>query len=197
MPRGRHLQHVDRRLLEPGEDQRHRLQRRQRLHPDRHLPGGHLHRRQPGDLHGPGPVPYRGDLQPSTGVCTNPTLANGTACNDGNACTQIDTCQAGTCTGSSPVTCTALDQCHVAGTCSPSTGACSNPNAANGTTCNDGNACTTTDTCQAGTCTGTAVTCAALDQCHVAGTCNPSNGTCSNPTSQRHDLQRRQRLHAG
>src|SRR5439155_11523384 len=79
---------------------------------------------------------------------------NGTACNDGNACTQTDTCQNGTCTGSSPVVCTALDQCHVAGTCDTATGLCSNPNASNGTACSDGNACTQTDTCQNGTCTG-------------------------------------------
>src|SRR5216684_665797 len=41
------------------------------------------------------------------------------------------------------VTCTASDQCHVAGTCDPATGMCSNPPKANGTACNDGNACTT------------------------------------------------------
>jgi len=36
----------------------------------------------------------------------------------------------------------------------------------------------------AGTCSGTnAVTCPpAQDQCHVAGTCNPTNGTCSAST---------------
>ena len=34
---------------------------------------------------------------------------------------------AGVCTGSNPVTCTAFDSCHVAGTCSPATGVCSNP----------------------------------------------------------------------
>jgi len=123
-----------------------------------------------------------GTCSPVTGTCSNPTATNGTSCNDGNACTQTDTCQAGTCTGSNPVTCTPLDQCHSAGTCSPATGVCSNPNASNGTACNDGNACTQTDTCQAGTCTGAnPVTCAPLDQCHVAGTCSPVTGTCSNP----------------
>ena len=79
------------------------------------------------------------------------------------------------------MTCTAQDQCHTAGTCDPATGICSNPNKADGTTCNDGNACTTADTCQAGTCTGTPVTCTAQDQCHAAGTCDPATGVCSNP----------------
>ncbi|HXU06369.1 MAG TPA: kelch repeat-containing protein, partial [Polyangia bacterium] len=79
-----------------------------------------------------------------------------------------------------PVTCTALDQCHAVGTCNPATGACSNPNKTNGTTCD--NPCQTGETCQNGTCTGTPVTCTALDQCHVAGTCNPATGACSNPS---------------
>ena len=123
-----------------------------------------------------------GTCNPSTGVCSNPAKSNGAACNDGNACTQTDTCQSGTCTGSNPVVCSALDQCHVAGVCNPSSGVCSNPNITDGTTCNDGNACTQTDTCQSGTCTGSnPVVCSALDQCHVAGVCNTSTGVCSNP----------------
>jgi chitodextrinase len=116
----------------------------------------------------------------SAGTCS-PKPA-GTACDDGNACTQVDTCQAGACVGASPVVCTASDQCHVAGACDPATGACSNPAAANGTACNDGNACTQGDTCQAGACaSGSPVVCAAQDQCHLAGSCNPATGVCSNP----------------
>jgi len=121
---------------------------------------------------------------PSISTTSYSNATNGTSCNDGNACTQTDTCQSGVCTGSNPVTCTAADQCHAVGTCNPSTGACSNPALPNGTTCNDGNACTQTDTCQSGTCTGTnPVTCSPEDACHIAGSCNPSNGICSNPTS--------------
>ena len=123
-----------------------------------------------------------GTCNTSTGACSNPTATNGTGCNDGNACTQSDTCQSGTCIGANPVTCTASDQCHRAGTCNTSTGACSNPVATDGTACSDGNACTQTDACQGGTCTGSnPVTCAASDQCHTAGACDPSGGTCSNP----------------
>jgi hypothetical protein len=123
-----------------------------------------------------------GTCDAASGACSNPAKANGATCSDGNACTQSDTCQSGTCTGSNPVVCTASDQCHDAGTCNPTTGVCSNPAKANGTTCNDGNACTRTDTCQSGTCTGgNPVVCTASDQCHDAGTCNPGTGTCSNP----------------
>ena len=103
-------------------------------------------------------------------------------CNDGNACTQTDTCQAGTCTGANPVICTRADQCHVAGTLRPGDRRLLEPGKADGTACNDGNACTQTDTCQAGACTGAnPVVCTAPDQCHVAGTCNPATGVCSNP----------------
>src|SRR5437773_2203290 len=123
-----------------------------------------------------------GTCNPSTGACSNPAKPNGAACNDGNACTQTDTCQAGICTGSGAVICTAQDQCHDAGVCNPATGACTNPAKTDGTACNDGNACTQTDTCQSGTCTGAnAVVCSASDQCHDAGTCNPATGACSNP----------------
>ena len=125
-----------------------------------------------------------GTCNPATGTCSNPTKADGTACNDGNACTQTDTCVAGACVGGSPKSCTASDQCHTAGTCNPANGTCSNPVAADGTSCNDGNACTQTDTCVAGACVGgSPKSCTASDQCHAAGTCNPANGTCSNPAA--------------
>ncbi len=113
--------------------------------------------------------------------CVHAPAANGTACNDHDACTQADTCQSGVCTGANPIACAASDQCHAAGICDPSTGVCSNPTQADGTTCTDGNACTQTDICQAGTCTGTPVVCTASGPCHDVGTCDPSTGVCSDP----------------
>jgi len=124
-----------------------------------------------------------GTCDPATGACSNPPKSNGSTCNDGNACTQTDTCQAGACIGSNAVVCAASDQCHVVGTCDSATGTCSNPTKPNGSVCNDGNACTQTDICQNGTCIGASpVVCSASDQCHVAGACDPRNGTCSNPS---------------
>jgi len=123
-----------------------------------------------------------GVCNPATGVCSNPAKANGAGCDDGNPCTQGDACQAGTCVGGTPVTCVAVDACHLAGVCDPATGQCSNPVKANGTACDDGSACTQSDTCQGGICTGsTPVVCAATDQCHDIGVCNPATGVCSNP----------------
>ena len=120
-----------------------------------------------------------GTCNTATGACSAPIKVNGTTCNDQNACTRIDTCQNGACTGGNPVTCAAIDQCHDAGTCSPSTGTCSNPNKINGTLCNDARVCTMADRCMEGICTGT-VTCPAVDQCHVAGTCDALGG-CTAP----------------
>jgi RHS repeat-associated protein len=126
-----------------------------------------------------------GTCNPSTGICSNPKKQDGASCNDGSACTQVDICQAGTCTGTTPIICTASDQCHKAGICNPSTGICSNPIQPNGTACSDGNACTLTDKCQAGTCTGAnPKTCTASDECHLAGVCDPLIGTCSNPLDE-------------
>ena len=82
------------------------------------------------------------------------------------------------CTGTNPVQCTALDQCHDAGTCDPGTGACSNWPKADGMSCDDGSRCTWGDACQAGACTGNPVTCTAPDACHVAA-CNAKTGGCT------------------
>src|SRR5439155_1134384 len=123
-----------------------------------------------------------GTCDPATGACSDPAKDDGASCNDANPCTQTDTCQSDTCIDSNPIVCTALDQCHDAGTCNTSTGVCSNPAKADGTSCNDGNPCAQTDTCQSGVCTGrNPVVCTASDQCHDAGTCNTSTGVCSNP----------------
>jgi hypothetical protein len=124
-----------------------------------------------------------GTCDPSSGACSAPSnKANGTACSDGDACTTTDSCQSGSCASGPAIVCAAQDQCHVAGTCNPANGACSNPVVADGTLCNDGNACTQTDTCQVGSCSGAnPVVCTAQDACHDAGTCNVQTGQCSNP----------------
>src|SRR5262249_30247700 len=118
---------------------------------------------------------------------SNPNKSNGTACVDGNACTQTDTCQNGFCIGFNSVTCTASDQCHDAGTCNPATGNCSNPAKPDATPCDDGNRCTSSDTCESGTCRGSnPVVCSASDQCHDPGSCDPQTGACSNPAAPDH-----------
>merc|ERR1712070_1303024 len=54
------------------------------------------------------------------------------------------------------VTCTASTDCKVAGTCNQADGECSEEtNAADDTTCDDGNADTVNDVCTSGSCAGT------------------------------------------
>jgi hypothetical protein len=123
-----------------------------------------------------------GTCNPATGICSNPAVPDGTACNGSNLCNQTYACVGGNCLGTHPVPCLPTDACRLTGTCDPETGACTNPTAPDGTPCSDGNACTTGDFCSSGTCTsGTPVTCSQTDTCHIAGTCDPTTGRCTNP----------------
>lgn len=67
---------------------------------------------------------------------------DGTACDDGNPCTQTDTCQHGVCLGGNYVVCTAPDACHAAGDCNAETGTCSHPALPDGTSCGPCQTCT-------------------------------------------------------
>jgi hypothetical protein len=46
-----------------------------------------------------------GVCNPVTGMCTNPTKANGSTCSDGDACTLDDACTAGSCVSGPVVAC--------------------------------------------------------------------------------------------
>ena len=116
----------------------------------------------------------------STGLCTDPVKEDGEACDDGDACSRSDTCQAGVCVGDEYVECEAIDQCHEAGSCDPTTGSCSEPTLPDETPCDDRDACTQSDLCRSGECVGgDPVECEALDECHEAGECYSVTGECS------------------
>ena len=121
-----------------------------------------------------------GTCDPATGTCSNPVAPDNTPCSDDDLCTQQDACVAGACVGSNPVTCTALDACHSAGTCDATTGTCSNPVAPDNTPCSDDDLCTQQDACVAGACVGSnPVTCPYASKCLVQGVCAPTTGLCS------------------
>lgn len=129
-----------------------------------------------------------GSCDPSTGNCVYPDKADDTVCDDTDAATTDDKCTAGVCAGidkCAGVSCKASDVCHTAGECDKATGQCSNPNAADDTTCDDGDDDTNNDVCTAGVCAGenkcAGVTCLASDTCHTAGVCDSATGKCSNP----------------
>jgi hypothetical protein len=88
-------------------------------------------------------------------VCGSKEKPNDTPCNDNSVCTQTDTCQAGQCTGASPVVCVAPDDCHDVSACDAQLG-CSYPAKADGALCSIGK-------CLTGVCTPTVVVLAIQD----------------------------------
>lgn len=134
-----------------------------------------------------------GDCADDGNACTTVACVNGgcvtttETCDDNVACTtdtcdpatgdcsNADNCTSGTCdlTTGTCVGCETDNDCNDDNDCTDdvcNSGTCENTN--NTTACDDGNACTTNDTCAAGSCAGTAVTCPAGQQC------NSSTGNC-------------------
>lgn len=110
------------------------------------------------------------------GMCATQPANDFGACDDGNFCTDNDTCQGGVCQGGTAKNCPSNDACHV-GVCDQQLGACKNIPGNDGAQCDDMNACTYAGVCQAGACTaGAPVDCTVFDgQCTV-GICVPGMG---------------------
>src|SRR5690606_26055730 len=80
-----------------------------------------------------------GSCDPELGVVQTPVAA-GTSCSDGNQCNGEETCNvAGSCEAGTPPVLDTSDPCVVF-SCDPVAGVVQNP-APNGTSCDDGNAC--------------------------------------------------------
>ncbi|WP_437591162.1 Kelch repeat-containing protein [Sorangium sp. So ce1000] len=102
----------------------------------------------------------------------------GPSCDDGQACTRADVCEAGVCVGT-PVACAAPDTCHEAA-CEPATGECVTAQRPDGAACDDGDGCTEGETCDAGACVaGASVECPPPPACHAPGVCDGATGRCS------------------
>jgi hypothetical protein len=87
------------------------------------------------------------------GGCEWVNKADGATCEDGNLCTTGDTCKAGVCQSGTVKSCAILkSQCHKPGVCDPDSGVCNYDIFEDGTPCEDGNACSGDDSCQAGKC---------------------------------------------
>ena len=112
------------------------------------------------------------------GECVLEDAADGSTCDDQLACTVGDSCQAGACEPGVTPDCSGLAATCVAGACDPGTGGCVAVPVDDGTPCNDGNACTALDSCQAGTCGGSPVVCSNLDEGCLDGACDPDTGDC-------------------
>ncbi len=112
-----------------------------------------------------------------TGVCeAQPSNENG-GCDDGDACTENDTCTGGSCAGSAKDCSFLNDQCLI-GVCNAISGVCEAQPANTGGMCDDGDACSVGDVCSGGTCGGSPKDCSGLtDQC-LLGVCNATSGVC-------------------
>eukprot|EP01062_Namystynia_karyoxenos_P002353 TRINITY_DN10843_c0_g1_i4.p1 TRINITY_DN10843_c0_g1~~TRINITY_DN10843_c0_g1_i4.p1 ORF type:complete len:1384 (+),score=267.82 TRINITY_DN10843_c0_g1_i4:68-4153(+) len=154
----------------------------------------------------------------TTGLCTEPTAADGTACNDGVAVTNGDACAGGVCAGvlsCGNVTCEASrgglvdPRCHVP-QCSGSGAECALPPLRpDGTECADGRPGTRAEKCAQGLCLGEPERCAGVNcppptTCHGAGQCSPATGECverlladGTPCDDADDATREDRCAAG
>jgi hypothetical protein len=117
---------------------------------------------------------------PATGLCGSLPVADGTTCDDGDACTREDLCRQGECVGTTPVVCQPDDNECTVEKCDLVTGLCGSLPVPDGTTCDDSDACTREDLCRQGQCVGTTpVVCQPdANECTLE-TCDPSTGQCA------------------
>ncbi|MEK7706357.1 MAG: hypothetical protein AAB426_15455, partial [Myxococcota bacterium] len=117
----------------------------------------------------------------AAGAATSGTCGprgDGLSCSDGSACTAADTCNTGVCEPGSALSCDDGNVC-TDDSCDAALGCVHTNNTAS---CSDGDLCTPNDVCAGGACQpGGATVCAAVDECHDAGACDPTTGLCSTP----------------
>jgi len=124
------------------------------------------------------------DVCDGLGACGHP--ANTAPCDDGAFCTVSDVCAAGTC-GGAPRDCSSEDGQCVLGVCDDVANECASVPRPDGTTCDDGNACTV-DACAGGVCDGATVCGDGIVQAGCGEVCdegagNGVDGCCSTSCS--------------
>src|SRR5690606_13083434 len=112
---------------------------------------------------------------PGTG-CGFTNVADGTSCDDVDACTMGTSCVAGVCGDGMATTCVDDGNPCTAERCDPTLG-CVTDAVAAGTACDDGDACTMGSVCGAGACGGgSPVVCADDGNACTAPSCDPATG---------------------
>ena len=118
-----------------------------------------------------------GTCNAATGLCEPAPANDGAFCDDGDPCTQVDTCALGVCAGTM-ADCTSFDTDCTVGTCNATSGFCEALPVNEGLACDDGDPCTINGVCGAGLCVSDPVDCTAFDdECNV-GVCNSGTGAC-------------------
>jgi len=114
---------------------------------------------------------------PETGSCLESNLPDGTWCDDADACTAMDRCASGNC-GGTTVLCDDGNGC-TQDVCKKESGCFFTP--LSGPDCDDGDACTASDSCEDGICTGKdPVSCEDADPC-TEDLCKPDSGCVFEP----------------
>ncbi|MFT5431016.1 MAG: hypothetical protein ACI9OJ_001695, partial [Myxococcota bacterium] len=112
---------------------------------------------------------------PQTGACVVKSFDDGAACQPVGACWSQGFCNGGTCNGI-PKVCDDGNPC-TSDACDQVAGCFSQP--VSGGSCNDGSACTESDSCANGVCSGVlAVACNDQNPC-TADACEPTTGACA------------------
>ena len=135
---------------------------------------------------GPDDCNEAGQCDGTTGQCSAPLKADGTACIDDTLDTTFDVCTSGVCTHHekcSGVVCAGPDDCNEAWQCDANTGQCTDASHADGTACTADELDTTFDVCTSGVCTHhekcSGVVCDVPDDCNEAGHCVANTGQCT------------------
>ena len=110
------------------------------------------------------------------GECLTKAAPNFTACDDGNPCTEGDTCLDASCNGKA-VTCDQDEDPCTTMVCEPAEGGCAKQAAGEGLDCDDADPCTAGEVCTEGTCAGGHAKCAELEAPCVTVSC--LDGECS------------------
>jgi hypothetical protein len=143
---------------------------------------------------GAGPCTVAADCIAFQDACNAGTCINGAcaktaanefgACDDGQFCTENDTCQAGKCVGGSMKFCASNDACHI-GVCDEPSKACKLAPGNDGGQCDDGDACTLAGICQNGACAkGKPIDCSVFDSQCTTGVCKPGVGCTPQPSNE-------------
>lgn len=113
-----------------------------------------------------------------TDTCVQQPGNNGAQCDDGDPCTYFGQCLNGACSKGQAIDCSFLNGECTVGACDPVMG-CKGMPVNDGSACDDGQYCTTSDKCMGGVCMGGAgLPCAPPGGCFV-GACDELNDTCT------------------
>ena len=112
----------------------------------------------------------------ASGQCAAVPAGEGAKCDDGDACSLLDTCKGGVCEPSGTADCNDGVACTV-DVCDKAFG-CANAPLSDGAKCDDGAPCTVKDSCLKGECAGTLLKCDDGNPCTI-DVCDKAKGQCA------------------